>query len=176
MALTSKVARLRAFATTLLNKNISMGKKSLVYSGSILETNLNGNIKLGKLNIVHSGVILQTYGGTITTGDCCNFNPYVVIYGHGGVTIGNNVSIATHSVLVSFNHDFSTSEQFIQAQGVSAKGIVIEDDVWIGAGVVILDGVTIAKGCVIGAGAVVSKSTEVYGVYVGVPAKFLKKR
>lgn len=59
---------------------------------------------------------------------------------------------------------------------MSCKGIVIEDDVWIGAGVKILDGVTIAKGCVIGANAVVTRSTEAYGIYVGVPAQKIKSR
>ena len=58
---------------------------------------------------------------------------------------------------------------------MSCKGIVIEDDVWIGSGVKILDGVVIGKGCVIGANAVVTKSTESYGVYVGVPAHKIKK-
>ena len=54
--------------------------------------------------------------------------------------------------------------------------IVIEDDVWIGAGVKILDGVIIRKGCVIGANTVVNKSTEQYGIYVGAPARLIRKR
>ena len=56
------------------------------------------------------------------------------------------------------------------------KGIVIEDDVWIGAGVKILDGVIIRKGCVIGANTVVNKSTEQYGIYVGSTCSFNKKK
>lgn len=59
---------------------------------------------------------------------------------------------------------------------MSCKGIIIEDDVWIGAGVKVLDGVTIAQGCVIGANSVVTKSTEPYGIYVGVPARKIKSR
>jgi acetyltransferase-like isoleucine patch superfamily enzyme len=56
------------------------------------------------------------------------------------------------------------------------KGIVIEDDVWIGAGARILDGVTIARGSVIGAGSVVTKSTQPYSIVVGVPAKIVSSR
>ena len=37
------------------------------------------------------------------------------------------------------------------------KGIVIEDDCWIGSGVIILDGVRIGSGSVIGAGTLVNK-------------------
>lgn len=38
-----------------------------------------------------------------------------------------------------------------------------------------LDVVTIAKGCVVGANAVVTKNTIPFGIYVGVPAKIVKK-
>ena len=70
---------------------------------------------------------------------------------------------------------FSDRNVPITYQDLENKGIIIEDDVWIGAGVRILDGVTIARGCVIGAGSVVTKSTEEFGVYVGVPARLIKK-
>lgn len=59
---------------------------------------------------------------------------------------------------------------------MNRKGIVIEDDVWLGSGVKVLDGVIIRKGCVIGANAVVTHSTEEYGIYVGVPAHKIKSR
>ncbi len=55
-------------------------------------------------------------------------------------------------------------------------GVEIGDDVWVGAGVRILDGVKIGSGCVIGTGSVVTKSTDPYGVYVGVPAKKINDR
>ena len=45
----------------------------------------------------------------------------------------------------------------IQSQGVNNKGIIIEDDCWIGSGVIILDGVTIGHGSVIGAGTLISR-------------------
>ena len=48
---------------------------------------------------------------------------------------------------------------------------MIEDGVRIGCAVTILPGVTLAKDCYIGGGAVVLKSTESFGIYVGVPAK-----
>lgn len=56
------------------------------------------------------------------------------------------------------------------------QDVVIEKDVWIGSNVTILKGVTVAEGCVIGGGTVLTKSTEPYGIYVGVPAKYLKSR
>lgn len=84
--------------------------------------------------------------------------------------------IAAHCTIVPSNHIFDDPNEFIYKQGLSKKGIVIEDDVWLGSGVKILDGVTIKKGCVIGANSVVTRSTEEYGVYVGVPAHKIKSR
>ena len=59
--------------------------------------------------------------------------------------------------LFAENHNFSNEDTTIKAQGVSNKGIVIEDDCWIGSGVIILDGVRIGSGSVIGAGTLVNK-------------------
>ena len=84
--------------------------------------------------------------------------------------------IAASSTIVPSNHIFVDKDTFIYKQGLSKKGIVLEDDVWIGSGVRVLDGTTIKKGCVIGANSVVTKSTNTYGVYVGVPAKLIKYR
>ncbi len=98
------------------------------------------------------------------------------MYGAGGLKIGNGVRIAALSTIVPANHIFEDRERYIYKQGLNKIGITIEDDVWIGSGVRVLDGVTIKKGCVIGANSVVTKSTEEFGVYVGVPAKLIKYR
>ncbi|WP_446785264.1 acyltransferase [Macellibacteroides fermentans] len=99
-----------------------------------------------------------------------------VIYGQGGTNIGNGVRIAAHCVIVPSNHIFDDPDEYIYKQGLSKKGIIIEDDVWLGAGVKVLDGVVIKKGCVFGANSVVTKSTEKNGIYVGIPAKLIKYR
>jgi acetyltransferase-like isoleucine patch superfamily enzyme len=53
--------------------------------------------------------------------------------------------------------------------------MVIEDDVWIGAGAIILPGVRIGRHSVIAAGSVVTKSVDAYSVYAGNPARKIKE-
>lgn len=135
-----------------------------------------GVISIGARTIVDKGVIIRAYGGFVHIGTDCSINPYSVIYGHGGLYVGNGVRIATHSVFIPANHIYSDPSEFIYKQGETMEGIRVEDDVWLGAGVRVLDGVKIGRGAVIGAGAVVTKSIDEYGVYVGVPAKKISKR
>ena len=120
--------------------------------------------------------MLLTYGGKISIGDYCSINPFCVLYGHGGLFIGNGVRIATHVVVIPSNHNFNDTNRYIFQQGSTSLGIRIEDDVWIGAGAIILDGVTISKGSVVGAGSVVNRNIESFSVVAGNPAKILKKR
>lgn len=120
--------------------------------------------------------MIDTAGGSVTIGNNCSLNPYAILYGHGGLSIGNDVRIAARVTIIPFNHAFEDPNVVIKKQGSTRIGITIGDDVWIGAGATVLDGVSIASGCVIGAGAIVTKNTEVNGVYVGSPARLIRKR
>lgn len=121
------------------------------------------------------GANIFTYGGHIEIGDNCVVNNYSVIYGHGGLKIGNDVIIGPHTVIIPANHKF-TGGGPIRKQGETRRGIIIGNDCWIGANCTILDGVTVASGCVIGAGSVVTKSTDIDGVYAGNPAVRVRDR
>ena len=120
--------------------------------------------------------MLRAFSGSIEIGENCTVNPYCILDGGGGLIIGNGVRIAAHTVIVASNHNFSDPSTPIFEQGLSTKGIIIEDDVWLGSGAKVLDGVTICKGTVVGAGSVVTKSTEPYSVVVGVPSKKISSR
>lgn len=135
-----------------------------------------GSIRIGKKVHFRQGVVLDAQKGSISIGDHVSFNEYTILLGRGGISVGNDVRIAAHVMIVSFDHNFDDVSQPIRLQGVTPKPIVIEDDVWIGAGAKILGGSHVAKGCVIGANAVVKGRTEPYGIYVGAPARLLKRR
>lgn len=114
--------------------------------------------------------------GFIRIGKDCTVNYGCILYGTGGLEIGDNTRIAAYTVILPMNHIYSDPETPIWHQGETAKGIRIGNDVWIGSGVVILDGVEIGNGAVIGAGSVVTKNIPEFSVAVGVPAKVIKRR
>ena len=88
------------------------------------------------------------------------------------ITLGDRVSIAPRVMLLALSHpNASNIRDFIVT---SKHTIIIEDDVWIGAGSIILSGVTVGKGAVIGAGSVVTKDVEPYTIVVGNPARKIK--
>lgn len=71
---------------------------------------------------------------------------------------------------------FKDTNSTIKSQGVSQKGIVVEDDCWIGSNVTILDGVRIGKGSVIGAGTLISKDVPANSVVIDKRNKCVKDR
>jgi acetyltransferase-like isoleucine patch superfamily enzyme len=98
-----------------------------------------------------------------------------VIRGQGGIHIGDRVYTSPMVQIVAVNHVFDDPNRPFVDQGITAEGIVIEDDVWIGSGAVITDGVRIGKGAVVAAGAVVTKDVMPHTVVGGVPARVLKE-
>ena len=156
--------------------SIEVGRNVTFGIGATLTLIHGGSIKLGSNCKIHKGAIIGSYGGNISLGNNCTVNPYSILYGHGNLTIGDNVRIAAHTVIIPANHKFERTDIPICKQGISANGIVIDDDVWIGANVTILDGVKIGSGSVISAGSVVNKDVEEYSIVGGVPAKILKFR
>lgn len=154
---------------------VTMGDGCLIAPDARLDGGA-GPIRLGANCHIHPGALLLPYGGRITLGDNCTVNPYAVLYGHGGLDIGDNVRIATQSVIVASNHVFTDPDIPIFKQGLTMQGIVIEDDVWIGARVTILDGAHIGRGSVIAAGSVVRGRHEPLSILAGTPARLIRKR
>ncbi|MHA2013514.1 MAG: acyltransferase [Candidatus Helarchaeota archaeon] len=161
-------------------KKIEIGKKVKIDNNVLVEAYPDSKgIFLEEEVEIHQGVITTTgYGekSIINIGKASRIGPYTCIYGHGGIKIGKNVLIAGHNFISASQHIFQDINSPIKNQGITAKGIVIEDDVWIGSNCVIMDGVKIRQGSVIGASSIVNKDIPSYSVAIGQPAKVIKKR
>ena len=137
-------------------------------------------IRIGENTLVMHGAVLHVYNfrnlpdAHIYIGKDSLVGEYTVIRGQGGVTIGDRVYTSPHSQIIAVDHVFDDPERPFIEQGITAQGIFIEDDVWIGAAAVITDGVRIGKGAVIAAGAVVTQDVAPHSVVGGVPARLLK--
>lgn len=134
--------------------------------------------KIGKTSNVHATVILRQ-ARNIEIGEHCLINHNNVLQagkGKGKIVIGNYVHTGANVMMFAYNHGFYTREVPSKEQDYFDNTIIIDDDVWIGAGSIILPGVHIGKGAVIAAGAVVNKDVMDYAVVGGIPAKVLKIR
>lgn len=112
--------------------------------------------------------------GTLVMGENCTINTASVV--RGEITMGHSVRIGAHTSILAFNHTITDPEKPVFRQPISARGITIGDDVWIGSNVTILDGVTIGERSVLAAGSVITKDVPAGAIVAGNPARVKKWR
>ena len=147
------------------------GKLFVLIRYSILKSKSKN---VGKNVYIGSNVTIRNMEKFVC-GDNLSIHEFCVIYCDGGLTIGNDVSIAHRCSIITTNHGFEDKSKSIKYNPISSKGVIIKDDVWLGADVKILDGVIINERTVIAAGALVSKTFEENSLIGGIPAKLIKK-
>ena len=146
-----------------------------------IEESVRGSdIEIGPECNIDAFVRIRAAGGSgnIRLGRRCYINSGTVLYIGNGINVGNFVSIASNCTLAPTSHEFARTDVPIQFQGFrpSKGGIVIEDDVWIGAGTVILDGSILRRGCVIGAMSLVRGEVPPWEIFAGNPLRRLGSR
>ena len=102
-------------------------------------------------------------------------NRYTMIDAHQQIEIGQNCMIGPHCYITDANHSVAAGLP-INKQPMEAKPVIIEDEVWLGAGVIVLCGVCIGRGAVVGAGAVVRTDVLSNAIVAGVPAREIGSR
>jgi acetyltransferase-like isoleucine patch superfamily enzyme len=135
----------------------------------------------GSRIVIEAGVVIDAFvklkpaggEGDVVIGAGSVINSGCVLYTGHGIRIGRDVLIAANCTLAPTNHEFRDPDRHIRTQGFmpSRGGIVIEDDVWIGANCVLLDGAVLRQGCIVAAGAVVRDERPARSVSAGQPAK-----
>lgn len=137
----------------------------------------------GSRIVVEDGAVIDSFvkikpaggSGDVIVGSGSVINSGCVLYTGNGIRLGANVLIAANCTLAPTNHEYRDPDRPIREQGFmeSRGGIVVEDDVWIGANCVLLDGASLGKGCIVGAGSVVRGALEPYSINVGTPTRIV---
>lgn len=159
--------------------HIRLGARAYLDYGVYLHACPQG-IRIGARSLIMHGAVLHVYNfrdlphAWIRIGDDCLIGELNVLRGQGGITIGDRVYTAPQVQMLAVNHIYNDPGIPIIEQGITAQGIVIGDDAWIGAGAIITDGVTIGKGAVVAAGAVVTKDVAPHTMVGGVPARLIR--
>jgi acetyltransferase-like isoleucine patch superfamily enzyme len=172
---------LRSFSLNT-KRGIKVSSNSFIAKSAKLMMSPDGQYRGGDIQVkknarICEGALLLPYGGNIIISEGVFVGPYCVIQSSKGTTlqIGTNTMIAGNTFIVPSNHGFEGTIPICK-QPVSSKGIIIHNDVWIGAGVVIVDGVNIGEGAVIGAGSIVTKDIPPFSIAAGNPARVIKRR
>jgi len=114
-------------------------------------TIISQNIKIDYGTVVMAGVIIN----------CCT-------------EIGKGCIINTG---VTIDHDCLIKNYIHISPGTNIAGtVIIENETWIGIGSIVSNNILITNNCKLGAGTIVIKDITIPGIYVGIPAKRIKKR
>ena len=162
---------------------IHLGDRVVISEGCILDARNNESqdvIVLGDDVILSNNVMISCKNGTVRTGSHVGIGAQAIVQSTTNcpVTIGSDVMIGPQCYIVgggSYNIDRLDIPMW--RQGIKSDGgVVLEDDIWLGAQVSVLGGVVMGKGSVAAAGAVVTKSIPERAICVGQPARVSRTR
>jgi acetyltransferase-like isoleucine patch superfamily enzyme len=136
----------------------------------------NRGITIGRGVFLGRGTILSCKDGDIELADHVNIGFHSEIFSGSSVKVGRHGLFAAYTYLVGGGHDFEKAEVPVLEQGRSSRGIVLDDNVWLGTGAKVLDGVRIGRNVVVGANAVVNTDLPDGVIAAGVPARVIRKR
>ena len=135
--------------------------------------------------------LLKFCGSNVTIHHTCNIilpqrmeighnsyiSSYTTMYATFGIKIGDNCLISSNCGISSVNHAINSSNRMKtqHLDHLESKPVVIGNNVWIGMNACILPGVTIGNNSIIGSGSVVTKDVPANEIWVGNPARFVKK-
>lgn len=156
-----------------IGKNVLISEKASFYNPS--------KIFIGNNVRIDDYCILSTSEKGIYIGSYIHISCFASLIGAEKITIGDFTCISGRVSIYSSNDDYTgigmTGPMVpIEYRKVQNEPITIGRHVIIGAGSVVLPGVKVADGVAVGALSLINKSLDPFFIYVGCPAKFIKKR
>jgi acetyltransferase-like isoleucine patch superfamily enzyme len=168
-------SNLRNAARIRFGKGVTLERGVIIDGLSRDGIELGDNVMIGPYSVIRAGM-LSNLGAGVRMGNNSAMDAYSSIGAAGPVTIGENVIMGQHIAFHAENHNYVRVDIPIKHQGTRRKGIVIEDDCWVGSNTIFLDGAQVGRGCVIAAGSLVRGEIPPYSIVVGAPARVLRSR
>jgi len=114
--------------------------------------------------------------GFVRIGRGCEIGPYCVLWGGGGIDIGDNVHLGAHVHVTSQQgRAIAPEDRRIGKLTVDCEPVRIGDHVLIYSGAIVVQGVTIGHHSIVAAGAVVTRDVPAHSLAIGVPARVVSR-
>ena len=167
------VGELNVIGFATIGSNVFISDKASIYNPK--------NIKIGSNVRIDDFCIISAGENGIEIGNYVHIACYVSMIGNELIKINDFVGISSKTAIYSSSDDYSGN--FLTGptipnkfKNVDSRPVVFENHSLVGSNCVILPGVKVGEGSAIGAFSLVTKSIDPWGIYIGVPAKFIKPR
>jgi acetyltransferase-like isoleucine patch superfamily enzyme len=149
--------------------------RAIIKLGRSSRLRIGRNVTIGAMTILSVEKDLHASLGdcaVLEIGDCTYIGEGNNFRAAGGIRIGCSCLISQSVSIISTNHSSALGLPITEQPSRSdVRGVVIEDDVWIGANSTVLPGVVIGRGAIVAAGSVVTKSVGACTIVAGAPAR-----
>lgn len=150
--------------------NVLISRKVSIYSPQ--KISIGNNVRIDDYCLL---------SGEITFGNNIHISAYSALYGAMGIEFKNNSGCSARTTIYSAMDDFSGDYLIGPMQPenkthVTGGKVTIGEYVQLGAHCLVFPNLTIGSGSVVGALSLVTKDIPEWGIYVGIPAKFLRER
>lgn len=179
--LLGKVGRGVSFGANVVLRHphkIFIGDNVVIDENCVLDAKgeTNEGLFIGSGSFIGRNTILSCKNGNIRLAENVNMGFFCHIFSASNVSLGKNNLLAAYCYIIGGTHKMDRIDVSPLEQERISLGIVMEENLWLGAGVKVMDGVRIGRDSVIGTSAVVTKDIPEYSIAVGIPAKVVRNR
>lgn len=165
--------QLKKFNFKYLGKDVTVSDKASFYNSK--------NISIGDFSRIDDFCVLSAGKKGILIGANVHIAVYTSLIGRGRIIIDDFANLSSRISVYSSNDDYSGKymtnptipEQFTNVQH---SDVYIGRHVIIGSGCIILPNVRIEEGACIGSLSLIKEDCKSFGIYAGIPAKYIKDR
>jgi acetyltransferase-like isoleucine patch superfamily enzyme len=156
-----------------LPRNVELGERSWLYSSFAFIHCRSGRpaaLRLGRSSGIYNAFFDLGPEGEVAIGEYCTLVD-VIIASNGRVSVGDYCFLSHEVVIADSPHAMPWRDGDTRTTHSGTRGVVLEDDVWIGAGAILLGGARIGAGSIVGSGAVVDFEVPRDVIVAGNPAR-----